>query len=89
MEPDDYRDFIRREVEAFLQKAHEATKRKYFPDLITADWLMEKHPELSPEDAELYRQFCASQTIDFMGCYGNGEIMWPRWQALQAEIAAL
>lgn len=59
------------------------------PDEITAAWLMEKHPGLSAEEAEEYRLFCRRSTIVFRGCYGEGQIMWPRWQAFKAEIASL
>ena len=59
------------------------------PDELTAARLMELHPELDAEEAELYRLFCKQHTITFCGCYGQGQIMWPKWQAFKAEIQAL
>lgn len=50
-------------------------------DKITSDWLIEKHPILSKDEAEKYRLFCKSHTIVLKGCYGEGEIMWPLWIA--------
>lgn len=54
-------------------------------DEITSDWLMEKHPTLSKDEADRYRLFCKSKTIVFKGCYGDGEIMWPKWIASNIE----
>ena len=54
---------------------------------ITAEWLMQQHPQLSPEQAEQYRLFCAGRTIRHRNCYGHGQIMWPKWQAHLAENA--
>lgn len=48
--------------------------------LITVEWLMQLHPELDPEQAEEYRRFCRSKTIVFKECYGDGSIMWPKYQ---------
>lgn len=59
------------------------------PDEVTVLWLMQQHPELSADEAEEYRLFCQRNTIVFRGCYGDGSIMWPRWQAFKAEIAGL
>lgn len=50
-------------------------------DEITTEWLMEKHPTLTKEEAEQYRLFCKQKTIVFKCCYGSGEIMWPKWIA--------
>lgn len=52
-------------------------------DEITSDWLIEKHPELSKDEAEKYRLFCREKTIVFKDCYGDGEIMWPKWLAFR------
>lgn len=59
------------------------------PDEITTEWIMEQHPSLDKEDAEEYRLFCKRSTIVFKGCYGDGSIMWPKWNAFKAEIASL
>lgn len=59
------------------------------PDEITSAWLMEVHPSLIAEEAEEYRRFCQRSTIVFKGCYGDGSIMWPKWNAFKAEIASL
>lgn len=56
---------------------------------ITAGWLRDKHPELSLEEAEEYRLFCKANTIVYMGCYGDGSIMWPLWQSFKAELNSL
>lgn len=56
---------------------------------ITAEWLMQMHPSLNAEEAEEYRLFCKRSTITFKGCYGDGSIMWPKWNAFKAEIASL
>lgn len=57
------------------------------PDEITTDWLLSKHPDLDPDLAEEYRLFCKSNTIVFKGCYGDGEIMWPKWQKMRYKMA--
>ena len=74
------RDFARKFFETMADGKHDA---------ITADWLRERHPELSSEEAEEYRVFCRSHTIVFRECYGDGQIMWPKWVALKNEIASL
>lgn len=56
---------------------------------ITAEWLMSIHLELDEDEAELYRQFCQRNTIVFQACYGDGTIMWPKWQAFNEEIKSL
>ena len=56
------------------------------PDGISAAWLMQQHSELDAEDAEAYRAFCQAHTITLRDCYGNGEIMWPKWLAFQREV---
>ena len=58
-------------------------------DEITVPWLMEMHPELDAEEAEEYRMFCKRNTIVYRGCYGEGQKMWPLWQAFKEEIAGL
>jgi len=79
---------IRREAQNFARLMWESMSKDH-PDEITSAWLMEKHPELTPEEAEEYRLFCKANTIVFKGCYGDGSIMWPRWVAFREEIAAL
>lgn len=59
------------------------------PEEITAAWLMERHPQLSEEEAEEYRLFCKAKTIVFRGCYGDGSKHWPAWQAFKNEIRSL
>jgi hypothetical protein len=59
------------------------------PDEITAEWLMEQHPELDAEEAEEYRLFCMRNTFVFRGCYGDGSRLWPLWQAFKNEIKGL
>jgi hypothetical protein len=59
------------------------------PDEITAQWLMEIHPELNAEEAEEYRLFLMRNTFVFRGCYGDGSRWWPRWLSLTAEIKSL
>jgi hypothetical protein len=56
---------------------------------ITSEWLMSKHPELNEQDADDYRAFCEAHTICLKECYGEGEIMWPKWNEFQLEIASL
>lgn len=84
------------EQEREIRKAAQAFASSFFenmavghPDEITAAWLQEMHPELDAEEAELYRQFCKSQTCVFRGCYGDGSIMWPAWKAWIAELKSL
>lgn len=81
-------DHIRRQARDFATKLFDNMAVGH-PDEITAAWLMEKHPELSAEEAEEYRLFCQRSTIVFRGCYGDGGIMWPRWQAFKDEIAGM
>lgn len=50
-------------------------------NLIIAEWLMLKHPELSRKQAEHLRAYCANKTIHHKECYGNGQNMYPQWKA--------
>lgn len=59
------------------------------PDRITVEWLISKHPELSAQEAEVYRLFCRWHTISLRSCYGQGQIMYPKWKAWLAEVASL
>ena len=52
------------------------------PTLITAEWLCDKHPELSIEKAGNLKNFCESKTILHKDCYGDGEIMYTKWKQL-------
>jgi hypothetical protein len=54
------------------------------PDTLTAAWLMEKHTDLSKADAEEFLLFCLRNKITVKSSYGDGEIMWPLWNKLQA-----
>lgn len=48
--------------------------------LITAGWLCMKHPELLFESAVKLMEFCNHHTIRLKECYGDGEIMYPKWK---------
>lgn len=85
--------FIAKQVADMMDRLDESLNAYYAafnPEgMVTAEWLMEKHPELTPEEAEEYRLFCKANTIVFKGCYGDGSIMWPLWVSFREEIAAL
>lgn len=49
-------------------------------DLITETFLLESHPELSPEEAANLREFLVDNTITHKECYGDGSIMYPKWK---------
>jgi hypothetical protein len=48
--------------------------------LIDVDFLQRKHPELSLIQAESLLKFCNEHTITHKECYGQGEIMYPKWK---------
>jgi hypothetical protein len=59
---------------------------KGHPDEITAEWLMHLHSDLDVQDAEIYRQFLAKNTIVFRGCYGDGEHWWNKWKLANDDL---
>jgi hypothetical protein len=48
--------------------------------LITVEFLLKLHPELSPEEALDLKEFSNSCTIRYKECYGNGSIIYPKWK---------
>ena len=49
-------------------------------ELLTINYLMKKHPELSHSEATNLLHFCQKKTISHIGCYGEGGIMLPLWK---------
>lgn len=49
-------------------------------ELLTINYLMKKHPELSHSEATNLLHFCQKKTISHIGCYGEGSIMLPLWK---------
>lgn len=49
------------------------------PEQIDVDFLIEKHPELTREQAFDLMKFAAERTIRLKSCYGDGQIMYPKW----------
>ena len=60
---------------------HESNKPKLIDSglLVDVEYLMETHPELSIQEAQELFVFLFDSTIRFKTCYGNGEIMYPKW----------
>lgn len=50
------------------------------PNMINVSYLMFLHPELTFKEAEDLKKFSEKHTISFKTCYGNGEIMYPKWR---------
>lgn len=48
--------------------------------LLSVEFLMQTHPELSSQEASSLLQFCKDSTINLKGCYGDGGIMYPKWK---------
>ena len=73
--PEDCKKIIEEVLEDKLQKEQEEK-------LISSDWLKEIHPELNltTEEAEDLKQFCKEHTIEYKKCYGEGQIMLPKWK---------
>jgi hypothetical protein len=58
---------------------------EYEVDLyLTVPYLMKMHPKLTLNEAYEYLEFCKSHTIYLKGCYGHGQIMYPKWQEFKA-----
>lgn len=55
-------------------------KMKGSNGLLTINYLMEKHPELSNSEAANLLHFCQKNTIRYIECYGDGNIMIPLWK---------
>lgn len=55
-------------------------------DLITTEFLCTLHPELSLAGATLLKEFAIRNTVTRRGCYGNGNIIYPKWRALIKEV---
>lgn len=49
---------------------------------ISAEYLRELHPELTPNESESLNQFCNDNTIRYKECYGRGGIMYPKWKEI-------
>ena len=47
--------------------------------ILTEAYLMEVHPQLSLEMAYDLLKFCNDNTIFYKLCYGQGQIMFPKW----------
>lgn len=56
---------------------------RYNP-FISPEYLADMH-KISIADAKLLCDYSLSQTIRYKECYGNGEIMFPKWQKLMNE----
>ncbi len=50
-------------------------------EFLSVEYLIKKHPTLSHELAENLLEFCKINTIRYKVCYGDGSIMFPKWQA--------
>ena len=76
--PSDLKEALRI-VLAFAK--HESIRPKSIDSglLVDVEYLMEVHPELSIQEAQELFTFLFDSTIRFKTCYGNGEIMYPRW----------
>ena len=61
----------------------EIIEPKIDDSLITIDWLMIMHRELTPYQAALLLRYCNDNTIMHKECYGNGEMMFNEWKKLQ------
>jgi hypothetical protein len=55
-------------------------------ELLTINYLMKKHPELSHSEATNLLHFCQKKTISHIGCYGEGSIMLPLWKEHNEKI---
>lgn len=53
------------------------------PDLLTVDYLMVLHPNLTEEGAESLLEFANECTIRHKECYGDGSKIFPRWDRNQ------
>ena len=49
-------------------------------DLITVDYLLRVHPEITTIEAMSLLVFSKSKTIKLQGCYGDGSIIFPLWK---------
>jgi len=47
---------------------------------ISPYWLMTKHPELTYMEAENLMYYAMSLTIYNRSCYGDGNIIYPKWK---------
>lgn len=52
-------------------------------ELLSVEYLMQIHPALHEESAELLLKYCKENTIIYKSCYGDGSIMYPKWRKEQ------
>ena len=64
----------------YINELENDLQKPYDPTLITVDFLLEKHPTLIRCQASHLMAFCSKHSINHKDCYGNGEIMFPKWE---------
>ncbi len=64
----------------FKEKVSEWIRDKILnSDKLTTSYLQEQHPELTDNQLISLLDFCKTNTITHIECYGDGEIMFKKW----------
>lgn len=66
-----------------LQEAIKVVKE--MDELLSVNYLMQVHPNLSEEGANSLLEFAKSHTIRYKECYGDGSIIFPMWNKEQQQ----
>ena len=61
-------------------RAIEYVKHLEQEKLLSVNYLMQLHPELSKIQASDLLEYCKINTIYRKDCYGDGNIMFPKWK---------
>ena len=64
-------------IEKVKQRIQDYENEKYLNVL----YLMELHPDITPQDAVLLLKYCKENTIKLKSCYGDGSKMIEAWRA--------
>lgn len=54
-------------------------------DKLTVEYLLETHPEIHKNDAISLMHFSKSLTIHHKKCYGDGSIIFPKWEQIHRQ----
>ena len=70
-------------IDGLSDKLNELTNLSlpYNQRLLSVSYLMKIHSELTKEQADSLLAFAKSKTITHEQCYGNGSIIFPKWNS--------
>jgi len=63
----------------------ESKEKEHNDKLLTVEYLIEQHPHISVTNAKDLLNFANSKTCTYKTCYGNGSIIYPKWDEAMKE----